>query len=357
MILPGKDTNWHTENGIIMIMNKHDPSDHASRLHLRLLARLQQIHEAISAGRCPSICELTRNTGLSERTIKRDLKALRDTFQAPLVYDRQRRGYRYENPGWELPPVRFTEGELLAFFTAHHIMKTLGHAPEVTLLQSALAKLATLLPEQVSFNPHTISAALTFQSMPYVMVEPTFLGRLTRAATEMRTLFIQYHSQYRDELTERKVDVLHLHNFAGDWYAIAFDHQRRDIRDFHVGRIRYLQETDDFFTPPPGWNADTHLRSGFFMMRGGRQTMVSIVFDAYQARWIRERLTFHADEQREDLPDGELRLSFPVGSNGLDAVARFCLAYAGHCRVEKPAALRKIMRERLREALNQHPET
>ena len=338
-------------------MSNYDPSNHSARLHLRLLARLQQTHEAISAGRCPSIQELATDIGRSPRTIKRDLRALRDDFKAPLVYDRQRNGYRYNKPGWQLPPVRFNEGELLAFFTAHHIMNALGHTPEVTLLQSALAKLAALLPEQVSFNPHTISAALTFQVIPYVMVEPSLLRLLTRAATEQRTLYMKYYSQHRDELTERNVDVLHLHNFAGDWYAIAFDHKRQDIRDFHVGRIRHLQETGDFFMPPPDWNADAHLRRGFFMMRGGRQTTVSIVFDTYQARWIRERHTFHVDEQREDLPDGGLRLSFPVGRNGLEAVARFCLAYAGHCRVEKPAALRKLIRERLQEALAQHPET
>jgi hypothetical protein len=92
------------------------------------------------------------------------------------------------------------------------------------------------------------------------------------------------------------------------------------------------------------------------MTRGGRLTTVSIVFDAYQARWIRERQTFHVDEQREDLPNGGLRLSFPVGRNGLEAVARFCLAYAGHCRAEKPAALRQLIRERLQRALAQHQE-
>ena len=45
---------------------------------------------------------------------------------------------------------------------------------------------------------------------------------------------------------------------------------------------------------------DAHLRRGFSMMRGGRMTTVSLVFDAYQARWMRERQTFHVDEHRED---------------------------------------------------------
>ena len=332
------------------------PTSHLLRVHMRALVRLQRIHEEINSGRCPSVHALAESVERNPRTIKRDLKALREDFNAPLVYDRQRKGFRYVEPGWQLPPVRFSEGELLAFFTAHHVMQALAQKPEAALLRDALAKLAAFLPEQVTFNPNMISAALTFQSMPHVLVEPYMLQTLTRAAIEQRTVSIQYHSQFRDALTERQVDVLRLHNFAGDWYAIAFDHLRQDIRDFHVGRIKHLHTTEEFFTPPPSWDADAHMRRGFFMMRGGRLTTVSLVFDAYQARWIRERQTFHVDEQREELPDGGLRLSFPVGRNGLEAVARFCLTYAGHCRAEKPAALRKLIRERLQQGLAQHGE-
>jgi predicted DNA-binding transcriptional regulator YafY len=326
------------------------------RGHIHALVRLQRIHERIGSGCCPTVQDLAAYVERHPRTIKRDLKVLREDFKAPLVYDRHRKGFRYTAPGWQLPPARFSEGELLAFFTAQHVLQVVGQRPEAAMLQSALTKLAAFLPEHVAVSPMALSAALSFQPMPYVMVEPYLLRRLTRAASERRTVFVQYYSQHRDALTEREIDVLHLHNFAGDWYAIAFDHLRQDIRDFHVGRIKHLHETEKFFTPPPDWNAEAHLRRGFFMMRGGRLTTVSVVFNPYQARWIRERQTFHVDEQREDLPDGSLRLSFPVGRNGLEAVARFCLAYAGHCRVEKPAALRRLVRDRLKEALEQHRE-
>jgi hypothetical protein len=66
-----------------------------------------------------------------------------------------------------------------------------------------------------------IRTALTFDATPHVMVEPYLLQTLTRTALEQRTLSVQYYSQHRNELTERKIDVLHLHNFTGDWYAIA----------------------------------------------------------------------------------------------------------------------------------------
>ncbi len=89
-------------------------------------------------------------------------------------------------------------------------------------------------------------------------------------------------------------------------------------------------------------------------MRGGRLVTVEIHFDEFQAQWIRERQFFHPDERREDLPDGSLRLSFNIGEKGLEAVARFCLTYAGHCRAEKPEKLREIVREKLLKGLNLH---
>jgi predicted DNA-binding transcriptional regulator YafY len=66
----------------------------APRVHVRALARLQQLHEEISSGRCPSIQDLAVSIGRTSRTIKRDVKALRQDFKAPLVYDRQRKEWK-----------------------------------------------------------------------------------------------------------------------------------------------------------------------------------------------------------------------------------------------------------------------
>lgn len=145
-----------------------------------------------------------------------------------------------------------------------------------------------------------------------------------------------------------------LHNFAGDWYAVSFDRYRQEMRDFHVGRVSNLRETSEYFDLQKNWNPNGYLQRGFYMPRGGRLTTVEIVFDDYQAQWIRERQCFHPEETREELPDGSLRLTFKIGEQGLEAVARFCLTYAGHCRAEKPAKLREIIKEKLKKALFQH---
>src|SRR2546423_4665506 len=220
-------------------MTPHD-NNIAGRVHTRAVARLKLIHEEISAGRYPTVRSLAKLLERSERTVKRDLSVLRDQLNAPLVFDRAHGGFRYREPGWILPPYNFDEGELLAFFTAEHALRATGHAPEAILLRAALAKLAAFLPPEVSINLATLGEALTFQQLPHVTVRPETLHTLARAAAERRTISFGYHSQHRNQKTQREADVLLLHNFAGDWYAIAFDHLRRTVRDFHAGRMTRL---------------------------------------------------------------------------------------------------------------------
>jgi predicted DNA-binding transcriptional regulator YafY len=331
-------------------------ADPATRVHHHSLARLQQIHEAISSGGFPTIARLAEITGLSTRTIKRNLAALRDSFKAPLEYVPKRRGWHYTQPGWQLPPVHFSEGELLAFFTAEHALRSLGHTPEAEILRRALSKLAAHLPDRVSVNPQELGKLLSFEAAPHVSVEPQTLKTLAHAAREQRTVAFDYYSPHSNQKTRRTADVLLLRHFAGDWYAVSYDHQRRALRDFNAGRIRNLRDTGRPFTPPAGWDPDEYLRTGFSMMRGGEIVTVKLVFDEYQSRWLRAQSKRHPDEQREELAGGRLRLTFPVGRNGLEAVARFCLTYAGHCKIEEPVELCEIFRQKLHLAIEQHSE-
>ena len=321
------------------------------RVYLRAFYRLYEIDKYISTGNFPSVSKLAELLCVNERTIKRDLAVMRDSFNAPIIYDRRKGGFRYTKLGWTLPLTRLSEGDLLAFFIAENTLRLTGHTPEALQLKHSLAKIAALLPEEVSINLATLGENIRFQNLPFVSVEPKVLQTLARFAIVQESVEFDYYSPHSQKHTHRTADVYLLHNFAGDWYAVSFDHESQDFRDFHVGRMSNVKETDNYFERQKGWNAEDYLKKGFFMMRGGRLTTVEILFDSYQAQWIRERATFHPEEQREELPDGSLRLSFKIGEKGLEAVARFCLTYAGNCRIEKPKKLREMVVNKLKKGL------
>jgi predicted DNA-binding transcriptional regulator YafY len=328
------------------------PRDSSSgKAYHRAFFRLCQIHREIAAGNYPNAGKIAELLEIHPRTAKRDIQFLKNEYHAPLIYDGKKRGYRYAEPGWSLPLAHLSEGEMLAFFIAENALRFTGNTPYAKQLKNAISKIATMLPEQISVNLATLGENVRFQQLPFVSVEPEILQVLARASINQEPIEFDYFSPHSQAQTHRIADVHLLHNFIGDWYAVSFDREKQDFRDFNIGRMKNLKLTGDYFEIQKGWNAEEYLRKGFYMMRGGKLTKIQIWFDPYQSQWIRERNYFHPDEQREELADGSIRLSFEVGENGLEAVARFCLTYAGNCIAEKPEKLKEIVNRKLKQAL------
>lgn len=337
---------------ILIIENTMGAEVRKSNVFNRANSRLTSVCREIARGTFPDVKELAARLETSERTVKRIIAFMRDEFGAPIRSDRKRGGYYFTEPNWQLPSLSFSDSDLLAFFIAENNLRVTGNAGDAAKLRRSLAKVASMLPPEIAVNLAAFNENVSFENRPFLSADPVLLERIASVAMSQQTAEFDYYSPHSGQRSRRTVDVHLLHNFAGDWFAVSWDHARGDFRDFHVGRMSGLRVTGNFFEKQANFDAQEYLKRGFSMMRGGRLTAVAIEFDAYQARWIRERRQFHREEQREELPDGGLRLSFKVGQNGLEAVARFCLKYAGHCRVLKPRKLKEIVVERLKKGLD-----
>lgn len=142
---------------------------------------LLQTFRAFMSARITTICADSFGQELLEvgtRTIKREIAFLRDELNAPLIFDRQRRGYRYLNPGWNFPFIQMTEGEMLAFFIAEHALRHTGHT-EAAQLKNTLAKLAAWLPTQIKVDLATLGENVKFQSLPFVILVGKLQSRQT----------------------------------------------------------------------------------------------------------------------------------------------------------------------------------
>ena len=314
------------------------------RVHVHALERLNRICVEIQRDRCPNRADLARVVERHARTIQRDIDALRNQFNAPLIFDKERNGYRFTDRAWQLPQVSLSEGELIAFFAAERILRRLAPTAEVRLTRQALSKFAALLPNEIVIDIAALDRAITFAPEPILDADPAFLQKLASAAIHRRTLNIDYFSQRRRGRTQRDVDVLLLHNHLGEWYAVCRDHLSGEVRDFHAGRVRSIAETRRTFRPPVGWDADEYLKRGFGMFRGGEPVVVEIEFDSDQARYARER-RFHPTEQRRELKGGRLLVSFETTESALTQVARWLMQYGRHARALAPEELVDMIRE------------
>ena len=116
------------------------------------MERIYQIDQILAGRKFVPRKELQERLGVSWATLKRDLAYLKDRLNAPIIFDRDLGGYRFETqaqrpgPQYELPGLWFSAEEIHALLTMQHLLSNLDTGgllgPQIKPL---LARLAGLL--------------------------------------------------------------------------------------------------------------------------------------------------------------------------------------------------------------------
>lgn len=312
------------------------------REHIRHLPRIFWIDHQIRGGRYPNNGTIASHFEISSRTAQRTIEYMRDQLRLPIEYVAAERGWHYSEPHVGLTAVELTEADLVTLLLAEKLARQYRGTAIGDQVAIAFAKILKASTGLITVDLKALAEAYTFETAVTTDIDPSIFGLLGGATTSRQTVEMTYYTASRDELTERRVDPLHLRNSNGDWYLIAWDHKRGEVRDFLVSRIRKLAVTGEVFHWPEGLNLERYLADGFGMIRGAREIPVELEFDDYQSRWIRERSAFHPTEEREELPNGRLLLRLTV--TALDGVKRFILQYGSHVKVLNPPELGELVR-------------
>ena len=92
--------------------------------------RIYRIDQLLNDRKIISFQELLDRLEVSPATLKRDLAYMRDRLHAPIVYDRELNGYRFDVPisdsRYELPGLWFSPEEVYALLTMQHLLTTLS---------------------------------------------------------------------------------------------------------------------------------------------------------------------------------------------------------------------------------------
>jgi predicted DNA-binding transcriptional regulator YafY len=171
---------------------------HATR---PLMRRMQEIDRALRAGRWPTAKSLAKELNVDPRTIRRDLEFMRDERNAPVEYNRVRRGYFYAEPTYQLPLVQMTEGELLGLYLSERMLRQFHGTPFEPDVRQAIAKLADMLPDNVTVRLDSIADFLSVLPAVEADYDPDSFCTLLRAVVGRRQLNMVYWTASRNETT------------------------------------------------------------------------------------------------------------------------------------------------------------
>ena len=301
--------------------------------------RIIFIDQQIRAGNFPSAKTIAPIFEVSERAIFDDRTFMIDRLRAPIETNHERGGWYYANHTWVLPAIWVNEDELLAFFLSHAVSKRyLGKFFEEQIL-TGWEKITNYLPDDIRAYLEEADRCYTIDPGFFSSISPDMLQDFELAIRKQRQVEMTYYTASRNEQRKRTVNPYHIYSAMGSWYLLAFDRWRQDIRTFNMERIEAYQLLDQPFDPDPNFSALPYLAQGFMGSLGPRFE-VAIQFDAYQARYIRER-QWHLTQSMEELPDGGVILRLQSG--GLEAIQRWVMQYGSHAEVLEPAELRQAI--------------
>lgn len=275
--------------------------------------RQWSILKELEASRRVTIDDLAQKTGVTTRTIRRDLEALQsagfplfdETHDGRKFWTLEQKAFR------RLDDTGFTLAELSALYFSRTLVECLSGTPFERDVRSAFDKLAgALTPGMKQF----------LDRMPLVMqakAEPGAqaatprtkeVAQLVEATMQHRRVTMRYHSFSSNREKTYVFEPYRLLFGQGGLYVIGMVPEYGELRTFAVDRIGQLSLTEERFEPlelPD--DAFAHSLG----VNQGTPERIEITFAPKIARYVRERV-WHPSQAIEDRDDGSVRVTLHV---------------------------------------------
>lgn len=203
----------------------------------RLLNAFRMQPQPVTAAR------LAEETGVSERTLYRDIQALRAA--GALIDGEAGAGYTLtEDPA--LPPQMFTRLEVEALVLGLSEVKMAGDPALAKAAAQAQAKIIATLPDRVQRQAiHAVTQTYRFDRRAPL---PAHMQLLREAAWDERALDIAYRD-LSGQVTQRRIWPLGTVFLDREVQCLALCCLRQDFRRFKVQQMDRVTLTDESFRP------------------------------------------------------------------------------------------------------------
>ncbi|HRE15565.1 MAG TPA: YafY family protein [Rhodocyclaceae bacterium] len=316
--------------------------------------RFYKIDQLLNERLAVSFNTLRENLEVSRATLKRDLAYLRDRLNAPIVFDREAGGYRYDRQSgqiggqYELPGLWFSADEIHALLTMQHLLANLDTGgllgPHIKPLLSRLTALIG-----VADNPaEEVAKRIKIQTVGARSFHLDHFQQVGSALLRRKRLVIDYKARSSNEATRREISPQRLIHYRDNWYLDAWCHLRDELRSFSVDAIRRVELLETKARDVAEKTLDDVLGSGYGIFSGKEVKWATLRFTPERARWVAAE-KWHPDQVGKLLEDGEYELRVPYSND--PELLMDILKYGADCTVVSPAELQKRVRDELNRAL------
>jgi predicted DNA-binding transcriptional regulator YafY len=284
---------------------------------------------------------------VSPATFKRDLEYLRDRLMAPIVWDRELRGYRYQQePGaeqFQLPGLWFNTSEIQALLSMDALLANLQPGVLSRHIEPLRSRIRMLLDEG-DHSVDEVARRIRIVPLAAKAYRSENFEALCQALLSRRRIDMTYYSRVTDSSSRRSVSPQRLIYYRDNWYLDAWCHLRKGLRSFSIDAIQQLAIVAEAALEVDEDELNRELESGYGIFSGAATREAVLRFSPQLARWV-SRETWHPEQRSEYDSDGYYLLRVPYSQD--TELVMDILKHGPEVEVLEPPQLREKVAARI----------
>jgi len=281
---------------------------------------------------------------ISPATFKRDLEYLRDRLGAPILWDRERRGYCYQKPSsdsspYQLPGLWFNTGEIQALLTMNAWLQNLQPGILSEHIQPLQARIRGLL-DQGDHSVDEITRRIKILTQARKAYRQDFFQLISQALLMRKRLLIRHFNRQTATVSEREVSPQRLTFYRDNWYLDSWCHVRKAIRSFSIDALQQVETLPVKALDLSDKKLDKELASGYGIFSGASTRQVELRFTPQRARWVAQE-QWHPEQKSRFDDEGYYYLQFPYSQE--PELLMDILKYGADVMVLRPQSLKNSL--------------
>ena len=295
------------------------------------------------------VSEIARLTGMTPRTVYRDLRALEEELKVP-IYTSGRGRFGIDRKFF-LPPLHLNVQEAIVFFLAARLITQSSDEYDAVVV-SAFMKLADAVPQPIA--RHITSTMLAIGERRRDERFTRNFAAVAQGWAEGRVVTFSYEStRGSHDRVRLRPYFLEPSAVGRSLYVIGHDEGANALRTYKVERMGRASLTLDGYEIPDDFDPDRWLRHSWGIWSADSTELVTVRlrFDAGVARRVRESV-WHRTQRLTERPDGSVELELEVA--GIVEVRPWILGWGETVEVLAPPELRRVVADAVRGAATRY---
>lgn len=298
--------------------------------------RILFIDREISSGVYPSAPKMAEKYGgVSVLTIKRDIDYMRTMLDAPIEYDKAKKGYFYTNKTFMLPLLFRDEDDLFAGYLAAKLLTQYKATPIYKKVKDIFDSFKILISKDKKNAKFENRVLFIEETAPDFAND--IWNKIMTAIRENRYVDFSYKGGWVDYVGHGyHIAPYQMVCKAGCWYFAGYSQTQDCVSLYALHRIISIDISDEIFKMPDDYQYLNPNEKNLGIFSYDKKVKCVVQFFNESANYVTERKLFD-DQKTKRLDDKSVIITFSSGQ--IYEVLRFVLSQGANAVPLKPKGL------------------